>query len=111
METLIQRKFNTWLKIIDSISTTVAITSFAIGTLLFGAYKLYPVYDRLLVIGLLYVAIAFILNLVVFLNLFILFVKVPAQREYYAVKMLIILANLPVAYLYFILLSNQNFKF
>jgi len=81
-------------------STHLAIGSFGIGTLLLLVYKILPDFPLLLAIGLLYVVIAFAVNAVVFLYLFYCFLVQAAQREYFAVKMLIMLANIPVVVLY-----------
>lgn len=103
METLIHKNFDAYLRITGELSTWVAVASFVVGTMLFGAYQIFR-REEIIVFGFMYVAVAVLLNAVVLANLFILFCKEPKHREYFAIKMLIIIANLPIACLYFTIL-------
>jgi hypothetical protein len=80
-------------------STQLAIGSFAIGTLLLILQVLLH-NETLIEIGLYYVIIAFIANLIMLLYLsFLLFTQLNHQ-EYYIIKILILLANIPIAFVY-----------
>ena len=81
-------------------STYLAIGSFGIGTLLFLLHFALPEYGLLYFIGYFYLLIAFLVNLLVFLNLLFLFFIKPNEREDLTIKMLIMLANIPIALLY-----------
>ncbi len=92
-------------KIVRS-STKIAIASFAIGTFLFASvtFRLFAprhIFD-LLVFGFIFVIGAFLTNLVVLLKLVALFNRSePEEKEKLAVRMLIVLANLPIAMIYY----------
>jgi hypothetical protein len=85
-------------------STYLAIGSFGIGTLLFLIHFILPEFGVLYLIGYFYLLFAFLINLAVFLYLLFQFFMQPKDREALMVKMLIMLANIPIAlfYLYII---------
>ena len=87
------------------LSTHLAIASFGIGTLLLVSAKFLPLVP-IVWIGLYYVVLAFAINGIVLLYLLYLFLIQPQHREYFAVKMLIMLANIPIAAFYLFLLTN-----
>lgn len=89
-------------------STQLAIASFAIGTLLLLLGKYFP-NEYSLVAGALYVVGAFVVNAAVLLVLVYFFLAEPENREYYAIKILILLANIPIAVLYFYLILECHF--
>lgn len=91
-------------------STHLALSSFAIGTVLLLTYRFVPQFDSIILIGLGYVALAFVLNSIVFVYLFIYFIRYPIHREYFAVKMLLMLANIPIAVFYFFVLINDFYN-
>jgi hypothetical protein len=88
----------------DRFSTYLAIGSFSIGTLLCLFHFILPEFGVLYLIGYFYLLFAFLINLVVFLYLLFQFFMQPKEREALTVKMLIMLANIPIAlfYLYII---------
>jgi hypothetical protein len=89
-------------------STHLAAASFGIATLLLLLYRFIPtIQNTLVIIGLWYVFIAILANTIVFLHLFYCFVVQPMYREYFAVKMLLMLINIPIAifYLYLIIIN------
>lgn len=88
-------------------STQLAIGSFAIGTLLLVAQQLFPQEINIILCGLCYVILAFVLNLIVFLYLLYYCLVHREYREYFAIKMLIMLANVPIAVCYFLITINQ----
>lgn len=92
-------------------STYMAIGTFAIGTLILILHLLLPSIMQLLVLGFLYVLFASLFNGVVFLNLLYQFCIYPNDRETLAIKMLIMLANIPIAILYFYIAMHQNYSY
>lgn len=89
-----------YLRKAGEFSTHMAIGSFAIGTLILLLYKIIPENSNMLLIGLAYIVIAFVLNSLVFFHLLYYFVTQKNYREYFAVKMLILLVNVPISALY-----------
>ena len=85
-------------------STQVAVASFAFGTLLLLLGMLFPKSDNILMTGVIYVVVAWTFNIMVMFGLAFCCIKVWAQRDYYGKKMLIVLANIPIAYLYFMII-------
>jgi hypothetical protein len=84
-----------------SFSTYLALGSFAIGTILFVLFKLFPNESYIFMIGFFYVLFAILLNSLVLLNLFYQFITNKSERENIAIRILILLANIPIALLYF----------
>ncbi len=84
-----------------SFSTYLALGSFAIGTLLLVLFKLFPREEYILFIGFFYVLFAILLNSLVLLNLFYQFIIQKTERETIAIRILILLANIPIAIQYF----------
>ena len=89
-------------------STYLAITSFGIGTLLLILYLLFPETVLLIYIGYFYVLLAILINGIAFLHLFYLFIIHPLKREIIAIRMLILLANIPIALLYLNIIFHNN---
>lgn len=81
-------------------STQLAIGSFIIGTFLLLLHLLFPKGD-LLLIGLIYVAIALFTNSIMLINLFYLYLIHKNHQQYYTIKILLLLANIPIAVVYF----------
>ena len=88
-------------------STQFAIVSFVVGTL-FLIIDLINPSDEVLFLGYLYVIIAFFLNFIMLLNLVYLFISQNNHRAYYAVKILIILSNIPITAWYIYVVFNPN---
>ena len=93
-----------YLRKAGEFSTHMALASFGIGTILMLLHQVYPNLVYLLFIGLAYVVIAFVLNSIVFFHLLYYFIIQKNYREYFAIKMLILLANIPIVALYIYLL-------
>jgi hypothetical protein len=89
----------TFLKLPFSIQT--AIISFLIGTLLFVSYFIFPKWDNIIFIGLLYVLAAIFFNMIVFINLLINFITEPSERKSILIQTAIVLTNIPIAFIYF----------
>lgn len=89
-------------------SKELAIISFVIGTFLLVLQKMAPDNFNILFIGLLYVLFAILVNGIMFFNLAYHFIVLPKYREYIAIKILILLANIPVTILYILIVFNIN---
>lgn len=100
-----RENFNASLYDIGEFSTAVAIASFVIGTLLFGLCASDAGGDNLIIFGFVYVCLAAFLNLLILINLLWRFATMPAYRGYLKVKILIVLANVPIALAYFLALA------
>ena len=87
----------------------LAFWSFLIGSLFLLLAFLFPKEDKILISGLVYVLLAFFLNGICFLVLFLQVVFNWKEREGIALQMLILLDNIPIAALYlFILIKFKN---
>ena len=89
-----------------SFSTLFAIGSFLIGTLLFLSFQITK-NENLIYIGFFYVLLALFFNslvLIYLVNRLIFF----SEKEETAIKILILLSNIPIAYLYFTLTLNNQ---
>ncbi len=100
METTMQHSRPT----LSNYSTQLAVGSFFIGTLLFASYQVLPNYYNLLIIGIYFLLFATLVNGVVLLNLGYQFIMLPKYREELAIKMLIVLANIPIVFFYLFLI-------
>lgn len=88
-------------------STYVALISFAIGTLLLAIHMTFPRADIIYIIGYLYVLLAALCNGIVLLNLIYQLIIKPKEREEIVIRMLILLANIPIAALYFFIVITN----
>lgn len=88
-----------------SFSTRFAICCFVIGTILFFAYKIIP-NEGLLVTGFIYVIAAVFFNLLILVGLLYEFATIPEERTENAIRILILLSNIPIAVMYFNLVIN-----
>lgn len=86
------------------ISTKIAFISFSIGTLLFGTYFLIPRSNNCLFIGLFYTLIAITTNGIIFLKLIYNWITDPTNRYSIEKQGLVLLANIPIAILYFFII-------
>ncbi|HRG17803.1 MAG TPA: hypothetical protein PLP39_01820 [Flavobacterium lutivivi] len=87
-------------------STYLAIGSFSIGTILLMLHLIFPHIDNILFLGFFYVLFTFLINAIVFLNLAFQFIIKPESREDLAIKMLIMLANIPITIFYIYLVFH-----
>ncbi len=86
-------------------STRIALASFGVGTVLLIVQMTYPHFN-LLVGGFLFVLTATFVNLIVLANLVYHLCIQHNHREYYLVKILIVLANIPITFVYLKILFN-----
>lgn len=90
----------------QSYSTEIAAASFGIGTLILGAHLLFPDWLEIFIIGMVYVVSAILINLIVLLNLIFNGILYPAERQAIAIRILIVLANIPIAFFYFCIVTK-----
>jgi|SRR6478672_8148396 len=91
-----------------SFSTQMAVIFFVFGTLIFGMYFLMPQYEGIFILGLCYVLFAGFCSSVLLIRLFYLLLVVPpSDRESIIIRMLIVLANIPVAIFYLYLIIHN----
>jgi len=88
-----------------SFSTKTAIVSFWLGTALLFLHFIFPKMEEILIIGFLYVLFACLINGIVLLNLLAQLLLYKNEREETAIKIAILLSNIPIAiaYLYLVL--------
>ncbi|MBF03558.1 MAG: hypothetical protein CMP76_09710 [Flavobacterium sp.] len=86
-------------------STQLAIVSFSFGTILFLAHFIFPNYFPILVFGYIYLLIAILVNALTFFYLVYLFSK-ETDVEDLIIRILILLSNIPIAFLYAYVVLN-----
>jgi hypothetical protein len=89
-------------------STYLAIISFGIGTLFLIANLLFPKVDQIIIFGFLYLLLAILLNAIALINLIYQFSIYQLERETIAIRILILLANIPIAFLYANIVFHNN---
>jgi hypothetical protein len=63
--------------------------------------------DGIIIVGLFYVIFAIFFNGFILLQLFFELLTLPNERQNTVVKILILLANIPIAILYFLIITKQ----
>ena len=89
-------------------STYLALTSFGIGTFLLIIQLCFPYNFDILITGLCYIVLAIFLNSIMFVHLMYHFIINRLERETIAIRILILLANIPVALLYVNILFHKQ---
>ena len=102
METKMYHKTNS-----IGFSTYVALGSFAIGTLFLLLNLAFPRVAAIFIMGYLYALFAALCNSLVLLHLFYQLIIKPAEREEIVIRILILLANIPIAFLYYFIIITQ----
>jgi len=92
---------------IGQFSTLCAFVSCIIGTFFFVCFYFFDI-ESCIYGGIIYLFFATIANLIVLLRLFYFYLKRRDYRRYLANKMLILLANIPVAIGYYILVVEKT---
>jgi hypothetical protein len=90
-----------------SFSTQLALCSFLLGTLLFASYFFLPNTDGIIIVGLFFVLFASFFNAIVVLHLGYQLLTNPEEREHIIIKIAIVLANIPIAFLYFYIIVHS----
>ncbi len=80
-------------------STQLAIGSFIVGTILLILHLINPT-GYLFAFGLTYLLVAFIINLIMLFRLIYLVITQKNHQDYFTIKILILLANIPIAFVY-----------
>jgi hypothetical protein len=81
-------------------SNQLAIGSFAIGTLLLLTYKAMFLNDMIIIIGIYYILFAIFINTMMLFYLIFLCIIIPDERENLALKIILLLCNIPISLLY-----------
>ncbi|VXB69340.1 conserved membrane hypothetical protein [Flavobacterium sp. 9AF] len=87
-------------------STQLAITSFLIGTFLFLLYFIFSEALVIMIIGYVYLFLAVLINLITLLHLIYLLSK-EENTEDLIIRILILLSNIPIAFLYAYIIINR----
>lgn len=82
-------------------STELAIGSFIVSTILFVLYIVTNANPNILIVAFPFVASAIVLNSIMLFHLIDKFIELTEQRKDIAVKILILLSNIPVTMLYY----------
>ena len=82
-------------------STELAIGSFIVSTILFLLYIVTNASSNVLIIAFPFVVSAIVLNAIMLFHLIDKFIELTEQRKDIAVKILILLSNIPVTMLYY----------
>ncbi|WP_333879399.1 hypothetical protein [Flavobacterium sp.] len=96
METLFGYKQSKY----DRFPTYIALGSFLIGTIILLLYFIFPTTTAFIIIGYYYIMLAGVVNSMVVLHLIYRFCFEPKNREMLCIKILLLLANIPIAVLY-----------
>jgi hypothetical protein len=89
-------------------STELALGCFAIGTLFFILFLTLADNSFILLIGFVFIILATPLNIIMLTHLLYHFYIRPQQRKYIAIRISILLSNIPVAFLYYLI--TDSFK-
>jgi hypothetical protein len=87
-------------------ATELAVGCFTIGTLFFILFLTLPDTSFIFIIGCIFVILALPLNAIMLLHLLHHFYILPQQRKHIALKIVILLSNIPAAFLYFNILKT-----
>ncbi len=91
-----------------SFSSQIAVIFFAFGTLIFGLYFAMPELEGIFILGLCYVLFASFCSSVIVLRLLYLLLIVPtSEKEKVVIKILIVLANIPITAFYIYLIIQH----
>lgn len=82
-------------------STELAIGSFIVSTILFVLYIVTNANPNILIVAFPFVASAIVLNSIMLFHLIDKYIELTEQRKDIAVKILILLSNIPVTILYY----------
>ena len=89
-------------------SSLLALVSFVIGTLFLLLHLLFPKVVQIIFAGYIYILLAILINTCTLLYLLYEFAVYRFYRETIAIKILILLANIPIALLYLNIVIHNN---
>jgi hypothetical protein len=87
-------------------STELTAGCFTIGTLFFVLFLTIQDTSFIFIIGFIFIIAAVFLNIIMLTHLLYHFYILPHQRKYIGAKIVILLSNIPVAFLYYSILIN-----
>jgi hypothetical protein len=87
-------------------TTELAVGCFTIGTLFFTLFLTLQDTSFIFIIGCIFIILAVPLNAIMFFHLLYHFYILPQQRKYIGLKILILIGNIPIAFLYFSILKT-----
>jgi hypothetical protein len=87
-------------------STELAVGCFTIGTVFFTLFLTLQDTSFLFIIGFIFIVMAVFLNAIMIYHLLYHFCILPQQRKYIGQKILILLSNIPIAFMYFNILKT-----
>ncbi len=105
---LLKHKKMTTVNNIKNTGKLTALISFVIGTFFLLFFVIFKTYDSIVIIGMYYIAIAFIVNSIVFLSVFISGLYFWDRRLELFATCGILLLNIPIAIGYFFLVLNLS---
>ncbi|SFD82441.1 hypothetical protein [Flavobacterium phragmitis] len=88
-------------------SIELAVGSFIITTVLFSLYIISNESPNVLVIAWPFALFAIIVNLIMFVHLTDRFIHLPQQRKEIGIKILVLLSNIPITYLYYLIVMKN----
>lgn len=88
-------------------STELAIGTFVISTILFILYIVSNGNAMVLVIAWPFALAAIVVNLIMFVHLMERFIHLPQQRKEIAIKILLLLSNIPITFLYYLVVMKS----
>jgi len=89
-------------------STELALGCFTIGTLFFILFLTLKDPSFVFIIGCIFIILAIPLNIIMLAHLLHHFYILPQQRNYIRLKIMILLSNIPVAFLYYAILHSYQ---
>lgn len=84
-----------------SASTELALGCFTIGTLFFILFLTLRDNSFILIIGFVFVVLAALLNIIMLTHLLHHFSILPQQRKYIGLRIVVLLSNIPIGFLYY----------
>jgi hypothetical protein len=87
-------------------ATELAVGCFTIGTLFFILFLTLQDTSFIFIIGCIFIILALPLNAIMLLHLLHHLYILPRQRKYITLKIIILLSNIPLAFLYFNILKT-----
>lgn len=90
------------------LATKLAIGSFTIGTIIFVLGLLFSNHTEFLLLAVFYILAAIVANSIYLLVLAYLFIIHPYERQEIAIRMLLIVTNIPITIIYIYLVSEYG---
>ncbi|KAF2081780.1 hypothetical protein [Flavobacterium sharifuzzamanii] len=88
-------------------SVELAVGTFIISTILFMLYIISNENPTVLVIAWPFALAAIVVNLIMFIHLMERFIHLPHQRKEIGIKILLLLSNIPITFLYYLVVMKS----